>query len=584
LPKDGTAAGEDAAPETPPPIESAALIELRRRLSMLTTGRVALVTVLLAATALIEWQARIQTSASAATEVTIYRLVAAVCGMSLIYVVALKLVSGRRQVVALGYVQLCGDAVFAAALVFITGGTASVFTFFFSLTIVLASILLLRTGAITLATLSSLLLLVIGMTEMGILDEGALLADMRLVGVGPLDPVGTEEQSITTITKNLIVNVVAFYAIAVLASYLADQLRRTGERIQESELSLEDLRALHRNIVASIQSGLITVNQSLQITFFNSEAERITGYQAREILHQDITRYFSDLKQIFLNEDKIRGQTVEVTSEVLRGQLCYVRWTISPLLDSRGVGIGHVLIFDDETDVRHMQEQIKRDETFASLGRVAAAIAHEIRNPLASISGSIQLLRSTLDLEEDDRRLMEIVSRETASLNAWITDFLLYARPRAGKRIAVDIASLISDSLTVLAHDEQTTGIDVVFDPSARAITLGDPTYLKQVIWNIVNNAVQAMDGEGRLAIEIAGQHDDRGAFHRVSFQDSGPGIEDDVLDRLFEPFFTTKASGTGLGLATVYRIVGEHGGHMSVETDADGTIFHVDLPVREAG
>ena len=550
---------------------------------MLTVIRVAVVTVLLGATALIEWQARVQSSSSVTTEVTLYRLVAMVCGLSLIYVFALKLISGRRQLVSLAYVQLCGDALFAAALVFITGGTASVFTFFFSLTIVLAAIILFRAGAITLATLSSLLLLLIGMTEMGILSESSALIDVRLSGVGPLDPAGTEEQSITGIAKNLVVNILAFYVIAFLASYLADQLRRSDERIQESELSLEDLRALHANIVASIQSGLITVNQSLQITFFNGEAERITGYQSREILYQDITRYFSDLKQIFLNEDKVRGQTVELTSEVLRGKLCYVRWTISPLLDSRGARIGHVLIFDDETDIRHMQDQMKRDENFASLGRVAAAIAHEIRNPLASISGSIQLLRSTLDLEEDDRRLMEIVNRETDNLNSWITDFLMYARPRVGGRFPIPIAPLIADSLAVLANDERSAGIEVVFNPAEEAVTVGDPTYLKQVVWNVINNAVQAMEGQGRLTIEITERREDKGVFHRVMFSDTGPGIPDSVLERLFEPFFTTKPSGTGLGLATVYRIVGEHGGLVTVDTGAHGTTFLIDLPVHQA-
>ena len=550
---------------------------------MLTVIRIAVVTVLLGATALIEWQARVQSSSSVTTEVTIYRLVAMVCALSLIYVFALKLVFGRRQLVSLAYVQLCGDALFAAGLVFITGGTASVFTFFFSLTIVLAAIILFRAGAITLATLSSLLLLLIGMTEMGILSEPSALIDVRLSGIGPLDPVGTEEQSIPSIAKNLVVNVVAFYVIAFLASYLADQLRRSDERIQESELSLEDLRALHGNIVGSIQSGLITVNQSLQITFFNGEAERITGYQSREILYQDITRYFSDLKQIFLNEDKVRGQTVELTSEVLRGKLCYVRWTISPLLDSRGARIGHVLIFDDATDIRHMQGQTTRDENFASLGRVAAAIAHEIRNPLASISGSIQLLRSTLDLEEDDRRLMEIVNRETDNLNSWITDFLMYARPRVGGRFPIPIAPLIADSLAVLANDERSAGIEVVFNPAAEAVTVGDPTYLKQVVWNVINNAVQAMEGQGRLTIEITERREDKGVFHRVMFSDTGPGIPDAVLERLFEPFFTTKPSGTGLGLATVYRIVSEHGGLVTVDTGAHGTTFLIDLPVHQA-
>ncbi len=274
---------------------------------------------------------------------------------------------------------------------------------------------------------------------------------------------------------------------------------------------------------------------------------------------------------------------MELTSEVFRGQLCYVRWTISPLLDSRGARIGHVLIFDDETYVRHMQEQMKRDENFASLGRVAAAIAHEIRNPLASISGSIQLLRSTLDLEEDDRRLMEIVNRETDNLNSWITDFLMYARPRVGERVSIPIAPLIADSLAVLANDEQSAGIEVVFDPSVEARTYGDPTYLKQVVWNVINNAIQAMNGQGTLTIEISELGEDKGGFNRVAFRDTGPGIPDDVLERLFEPFFTTKASGTGLGLATVYRIVSEHGGAVTVDTGANGTTFMVDLPVHQA-
>jgi two-component system sensor histidine kinase PilS (NtrC family) len=179
---------------------------------------------------------------------------------------------------------------------------------------------------------------------------------------------------------------------------------------------------------------------------------------------------------------------------------------------------------------------------------------------------------------------MEIVNRETDNLNSWITDFLMYARPRVGERVAIPIAPLISDSLAVLANDERSAGIEVVFDSAHEAVTYGDPTYLKQVVWNVINNAVQAMDGQGLLTIEITERHEDKGVFHRVGFSDTGPGIPDAVLERLFEPFFTTKPNGTGLGLATVYRIVSEHGGLVTVDTGAHGATFSIDLPVHQPG
>lgn len=553
---------------------------LGRRLRILTICRIAVVTVLLGATALIEWQVRIQTAAVTGTEVAIYRLVAAVCLLSLGYVIALKTVHSLPGLRRLATVQLTGDALFAAGLVFITGGTASVFTFFFSVAILLAAILLYRAGALYVATLSALLLLAIGMMEMGVLSASTWLVEMQLSGVGPLDPVGVESQSIATIGKNLIVNVVAFYAVAFLASYLADQLRRTDAQIQQSQMSLQDLRLLHRNIVNSIQSGLITVNPNREISFFNHVAEQLTAYSASEMVGHDITRYFSDLKQIFSNEDKLQSQTEELTCQVFRGKLSYIRWTISPLRDARGDTIGYVLIFDDVTRVREMEEAVQYAERFASVGRMAAAIAHEIRNPLASISGSIQLLSNSLDLDDDNRRLMNIVGRETDSLNDWISDFLIYARPRLGDRVPVDLHRMVSDALTVLKHDEKSANIDVGFEADSGALVLADPAYIKQVVWNIINNAVQAMPDGGRLDVSIDPLDDERGSFHRICFSDSGRGITDEVKGRLFEPFFTTKATGTGLGLATVFRVVTEHGGFVSVHSEPGlGASFSVDLP-----
>jgi two-component system sensor histidine kinase PilS (NtrC family) len=431
------------------------------------------------------------------------------------------------------------------------------------------------------ATISAVLLIILGLFEMRAVGAGTLLSRLLQQGVviTPVDEVELAANYGATV-YNVLVNLVAFYMVAFLSGYLADNLRRADREILENRVSLEDLRVLHENIVSSIQSGLITVNLNRQITFFNGIAEQITGYSARSVLYRDITRYFSDLKAIFENEDKLLTQTEEHTSQVLSGELAYIKWTITPLFDAREQHIGHILIFADITRVRQMEEQVKRAEQLATLGQLAAVIAHEIRNPLASISGAVQLLGRTLNLDKDDAALLAIVSREADALNQWITDFLTYARPRMGERVPTDISRLVGDAVSVLKHDEKLANIRVQVQAGEGATVVGDPTYLKQVVWNILTNAVQAMPDGGDLTVTVAPHEDDRGAFFRFAVADTGPGIPPEVRERAFEPFFTTKEAGTGLGLATVYRIVTEHDGFVSLESELGvGTVCHVDLP-----
>lgn len=572
--------------EPPAPTRHISVGEFRAGLRTLILSRIVLLTFLLVATALFNVTNPAATNAPGTVSTVdgvLYGLVAGMYLLSALYAFALRLATGPQQLEVLAYTQLSGDAVFAAMLVLITGGSSSVFTFFFSLSIVLAAVILYRPGAVFLATVSSILLALTGLVEIGAFGADNFLTALMEEGAGHMEPLNDEAEAATygSVAYNLVVNVVAFYAIALLSAYLADQLRRTDIRLEQNRASLEDLRTLHENIVSSIQSGLITVNRNRQITFFNRFAEQITGYQKHDVLYQDITRFFTDLKQIFLNEDKLVSQHEELTCQLLGGSLAYIKWTISPLYDSRDDRIGHILIFEDVTRVRQMEEQMKRADRLATLGKLAPVIAHEIRNPLASISGSIQLLSHTLELDHDDRRLMEIVHRETEALNQWITDFLMYARPRRGERVPVDVRSMLSDSLIVLKHDKKSETIEVELTASEdECWVLADPTYLKQVVWNILNNAVQAMPKGGRLDVQIRSLDDQRGEFHRLRFRDTGSGIAPEALDRVFEPFFTTKAEGTGLGLPTVHRIVTEHGGDIAVRSElGQGTTFTVDLP-----
>ena len=569
--------GDTSPPSTPAPRRHYSYGELRSNLRTLILSRVVVVTFLLAATALFGLTQHEPSRGILSAEGALYALVAAVYLLSVGYAIALRVMTDLKRLLLLAYLQLTGDALFAAVLVLVTGGTASVFTFFFSLSIVLAAIILYRAGAIYAATVSSAMLLVIGLIEVGFIGPADWVNMIRrdaLLAGEPVANVGS------AVAYNLVVNVIAFYAIAMLASYLADQLRRTDIKLEQNRVSLEDLRALHENIISSIQSGLITVNQNHQITFFNHFAEAITGLSSTEVLYKDITGLFADLRQIFSNEDKLHSQHEEHTSQILRGRVAFVRWTISPLLDSREERIGHVLIFDDVTRVREMEARMKRDDQFATVGKLASAIAHEIRNPLASISGAIQLLNQTIELEDDDRRLMNIISREADTLNQWITDFLTYARPRYGDRVPIDFRAMISDAALVLKQDPKSERLNLTVEAGDEALVLADPTYLKQVLWNILKNALQAMPDGGDLTITLDPTNDERGEFYRASFKDTGGGIPEAVRERIFEPFFTTKEGGTGLGLPTVYRIVTEHGGTVTLETEMGvGTTFTVALP-----
>ena len=552
-------------------------VELRQNLWTLLVVRVTVVTFLLAATVFFGLTQSEAIPILSSTEGLLYAMVALVYLASVFYALVLRLSTQFEALKRLAYVQLIGDALFAGGLVMVTGGTSSVFTFFFSLSIMLAAIILYRRGALFIASVSALLLMLIGLVEVGLIGEGVWLARLRQETLAEGIP---STELTNSVIYNISVNMVAFYAIAFLASYLVDKLRRSDIKLEQNRASLEDLKALHQNIVSSIQSGLITVNQSHQITFFNRFAEQITGYDADDVLYQDITRFFGDLKQIFMNEDKLHSQHEELTAQILGGRVAFIRWTISPLVDARNEPIGHVLIFEDVTRVREMEERMKRADQFASLGKLASAIAHEIRNPLASISGSIQLLSGHAGLEDEDRKLMDIVSRETDALNQWITDFLTYARPRQGDRVRLDLQRMIEEAVLVLKHDQKSEMIDVTVESTGECFVIADPIYLKQVVWNILNNAVQAMSDGGALTVSVEPVTDDRGDFYRARFCDTGPGIPGHILDRVFEPFFTTKEEGTGLGLATVYRVVTEHGGTVTVDTErGQGTIFNVDLP-----
>jgi two-component system sensor histidine kinase PilS (NtrC family) len=517
----------------PRPIEHDPLF---RKLVWLTAFRLVTVTVLLGGTAVAAWTTPGFMGEAAGP---LFRLVL------FTYVASLALALGlrwRARLHLLAYGQVALDVAIAAAVVWLTGLSESVFVFMFLFGIVNGSILLFRRGALVAAALSA-------------------LAYLLLISV--LQPARPHALTV-------FVHVFAFLATAALASYLAEQLRSTGERLEAREGDLAAITALHESIVQSVASGLLTVDGAGRITFLNRAGEHITGVEAAQVRGTPAARWFGGFQP-----GVERGETELVNA---RGEKLSLGYTAFPLVARGGGEMGRAVIFQDLTALRAMRAEVQRSERLADMGRLAAGLAHELRNPLASMAGSIELLRAAPGLSAGDARLMDIVLREAARLEQLVAAFLAFSRPAPPRREAVELDRAVAEALEVFGHDPAAGRVRLERD-LAPAVAYCDADQVRQVLWNLLSNAARAAgqgDGGGTVRVRCAAE----GERARLEVEDDGPGIPAADLPHLFTPFFTTREGGTGLGLATVQRIVDAHGGAVGVDsTPGQGTRITVRLP-----
>ncbi len=510
--------------------------QLFRKLVWSTLFRLITITVLLGGTALVAWTTPGFMGAEAAS---LFRIVLCTYVVSLGSSIALR---RRVALQVLAYGQIALDVALAAVVVSLTGSAESVFVFMFLLGIVNGAVLLFRRGAVAAAAASLLVYLP--------------LVTLR-VGSRPHAP-------------TLFVHAIAFITTAALASYLAEQLRRTGEKLEEREVDLAAITALHESIVQSLASGLVTVDEGGKITFLNRAGEQITGLQLAQVRHEPADRWFG----AFL---PVSGRD-ETDFENVRGERLRLGYTVFPLHTRGGSELGRAVIFQDLTQLRAMEARVQRSERLADLGQVAAGLAHELRNPLASMAGSIELLKGAPGLREADTRLMDIVLREAGRLEQLVASFLAFARPAPPRREKVRLDLVLSDTLEVFRHDPFVARVHVESDLSPTSAWC-DADQMKQVLWNLLANAAQAAGGgEAQGTVRVACGEEAEAA--RLVVQDDGPGITSTDMHRLFTPFFTTKQRGSGLGLATVQRIVDANGGTVVVESKpGEGARFVVRLP-----
>ncbi|MEP6820098.1 MAG: ATP-binding protein [bacterium] len=378
---------------------------------------------------------------------------------------------------------------------------------------------------------------------------------------------------------------VAFLVVGLLSARLAERQSRSDVRLQAATQSLASLRALHERIVESIRSGVVTTDLQGRIYSFNAAAAEITGYHETDVRGQDASIFFGDLGPIIADSVEITAPEASprfeadcLTAEGLRLRLGF---SVSPLFSELGETTGTVITFQDLTHIRALEETSRRQDRLAAIGRMAASIAHEIRNPLAAMRGSIQMLRADMEGDSSQTELMEIILRESDRLNRIISDFLNYARPRSIIQSQVDVGELLRRTFTLLRNSAEIDERHVIKEevPGHPVLLDADAEQLQQVFWNLARNALQSMRHGGELRATVERNSDNR---LRIAFSDTGRGMSPEQVEHLFEPFSST-TGGTGLGLSIVYQIIRDHGGTINVRSRAgQGTTITIELPMGE--
>ena len=377
---------------------------------------------------------------------------------------------------------------------------------------------------------------------------------------------------------------IAFLVVGLLSARLAARQSSSDVRLQAATQSLASLRALHERIVESIRSGVVTTDLQGRIYTFNAAAEEITGYQETDVRGQDASIFFGELNTIIADSMEItvapdaspRFEADCLTADGLRLRLGF---SVSPLFSEQGETTGTVITFQDLTHIRALEETSRRQDRLAAIGRMAASIAHEIRNPLAAMRGSIQMLRADMEGESSQTELMEIILRESDRLNRIISDFLSYARPRSIIQSQVDVGELLQRTFTLLRNSAEIDERHVIKEevPENPILIDADAEQLQQVFWNLARNALQSMPRGGELRATVQRNSNQR---LRIAFSDTGRGMSPEQVERLFEPFSST-TGGTGLGLSIVYQIIRDHGGTINVRSrEGEGTTIRIELPV----
>jgi len=532
----------------------------------------------------------------------LYGLLAVTFGLSLAYALALR---SQRWLILQGFVQLAFDLALVSLLVHFTGGLDSVFPFMYIFVIFAAATVMERRGSLVVGFMSGILYAMLILAEWTQTIQPVEFAG----GLAPIRSMGYA-------VYQIVIHAVAFLAVTILSSHLAYRLRQTGQELERRRLDLRSLQNLHQAIVSNISSGLMTIDLDGRVVSFNEAAERITGYAFDSLRDQSWQESpfagCPPMTEFFAAPTAPLAHTVaEIDLRRRDGRVIPVGFSCSPLRQPDGTAVGLVAIFQDLTERKRVEERLRRADRLAALGQLAANIAHEVRNPLAAISGAAEVLKEDVSLAGSNRQLLELVLGEAHRLKLITGQFLDFAKPQSLLYRPCPVRPLVEETLRLLERSGEwhpnTTWTVIEPDPDTKVLT--DADQFRQVAWNLCLNAAQAMPNGGRLTVTIrstspdshvvgnptgqtvriptpfampepANQSGDGAATEdwvEIAFQDTGSGITPEELQRVFDPFFTTRPSGTGLGLAIARKLLESMSGRIGVESSVgSGTTLRI--------
>ncbi len=470
------------------------------------------------------------------------------------------------------YIQSIGDALVISGFVYITGGLDSPMSFLYILPIITASIMLYRKGTFAITTICFLIYLTL-----------IFLLIYEVIPFYPTSYVEVMEVTQQKIYYVLSVNLLGLFVVAYLSSYLSEKLRITGKELKEKQDDFEELKAIHEKIIESINSGIITTDLMGKVVLINRGGMEITGLTQEDVKGKNIIELFGfddsflwKIRSVLDEEKRYRFEKVfrrEEQNERILG------FAASKLRNGGGRTLGLIFIFQDLTEIKAMEKQMRLKERMAALGEMAAGMAHELRNPLASISGSVQVLKDEMDVGGESLELMDIILRESERLDKTIKDFLMFAKPSKFSPEKCDIVALLEESIRLLKNSKEFKKehqIKTEFG-NENIMCYLDINRMKQVFWNLATNSLKAMTNGGALRIKVD-NHSKKSLS--ITFSDDGIGMSEREAESYFQPFKGAFKEGTGLGAAIVYKIIQEHGGWIDIKSRlGEGTWIKIIIP-----
>ena len=476
------------------------------------------------------------------------------------------------------YIQALCDVFLITVLVYLTGGIRSIYSILYSLVIIYSGLFLERRGGLIIASASSILY--------------GLLLDLQYYGIVSQFHASpwNYEANAGYVLSRIFIHIVSFYIIALLISFVVEQERKSRDLLAEKESEFYKLDLLYRRIIESVNAGITTIDLLGRIKSFNRAAEEITRFSSKDVENKSIDNIFTDFFKMLQNsENETIKESCAVRHEALvttkDGKNISLGFSVSPLIDSKNNKIGYIVIFQDLTLAKELEKEIEKSRNLALIGEMAAGLAHEIRNPLASLSGSIQLLKLNLTLDDINKKLMEIVLRGRDQLENLVKNFLLLSRVNLNNHEELfDINEIIYNILeSMQLNPDWNENIMLIREATDRINLYGNMTEITQMLSNIILNSVQSMPEGGNLTIKTGTTcTNDGNEYIEIRISDTGCGFDQINLSNIFTPFYTTKEGGTGLGLTIAHRIADRYKGKLDISSElGKGTSCTIILPQK---